>query len=88
MHLARSDDLPAPEHDERGLTALARSPEFGLVAGANHDLGGIRGDASPPAGAVRQPWESIWFRRSPPVGQLVAGSRIPIQVLAAPNQGR
>ena len=31
-HVARSDDLLAPAHDERGLTALTRSPEFGPVA--------------------------------------------------------
>ena len=73
-----------PYNDESGLTGLVRPRSSVRLVELVTTLQVSEATDQPLAGAVRQSGQRIWFRRSPPVGQLVAGSRIPIQVYAAP----
>jgi len=73
-----------PYNDERGLTGLVRPRSSVRLLELVTTLEVSRRRINRLLAQYGNRGQRIWFRRSPPVGQLVAGSRIPIQVYAAP----
>ena len=76
--------LLRPYNDESGLTGLVRPRSSVRLLEFVTTLEVSRRRINRLLAQYGNRGQRIWFRRSPPVGQLVAGSRIPIQVYAAP----